>query len=115
MAKRTGPVISPEAEQKIESFAEDLGALLGRAQNKAEGWIRQRNEIVATLESIRDAASSLLSQLGNISAKAATTTNRAYRDTATTPPEEVVAKAKRAARTVSDEAKAKFAAARKKR
>jgi hypothetical protein len=115
MAKTTGPAIAPETEQRIESFAEDLGKLLGHAQNKAESWLNQRTEVVSHLESIRDTATALLAQLGHMSAKAAGTTKRAYRSTAKTQPEEAVAKAKRAARMMSEEAKARIAAAQKKR
>jgi hypothetical protein len=106
MAKRL--VISPKAEQRIDSLAEDLGRLLGQAQNKAEGWLNQRNEIVNHLESIRETATNLLTQLGHISSNAAGSAKRAYRQTATTPPEEVVNRAKNAARAVSEEARARM-------
>ena len=52
-------------ESKIEDFAEELGKLLGNAQAKAEGWLGQRTQIAKTLESIRDTASKLLSDLGH--------------------------------------------------
>jgi hypothetical protein len=115
MTKSKEPAISSSTEQQIETFAEDLGKLLGHAQNKAEGWLGQRKQIVTHLETIRETATNLLNQLGHISSNAAGTTKRAYRRTAKTQPEEVVAKVKAAARTMSDEAKARIAAAQKKR
>ena len=111
MAKRT--VVSPQTEKRIETFAEDLGRLLGQAQNKAEGWISQRNEIVTRLESIRETANDLLNQLGHMSASAAGSAKRAYRQTANTQPEEVINKAKTAARSATEQAKAKIAARKK--
>lgn len=48
----------------VVGFAEDLGALLGSAQNKAESWIGQRGAVVKQLEAIRDTATALLGQLG---------------------------------------------------
>ena len=52
------------AETKLTGFADDLGRLLGQAQNKAESWLGQRNAIVKRLTDVRDAASRLLAQLG---------------------------------------------------
>jgi hypothetical protein len=52
-------------EGKIEEFAKDLGALLGTAQAKAQGWLGQRRQIAKTLEGVRDTASSLLADLGH--------------------------------------------------
>ncbi len=115
MAKKTAPVISEATEHKIEAFAEDLGKILGQAQNKAEGWLAQRKEIVGYLEGVRATATNLLSQLGHVSGNAAGTAKRAYRKTANTQPEEVAGKVKRATRVLSDEAKAAIAAAQKKR
>jgi hypothetical protein len=59
-------------DSRIEGFAEDLGRLLGTAQNKAEGWLGQRKQIAKSLEGIRDTATKLLGQLG-------TEAGRAYR------------------------------------
>lgn len=69
MAKRRDA--AGAAEHKIEEFAEDLGRLLGQAQNKAEGWLNQRQVIVKHLEGVRDTASHLLSQLGHEAQRAA--------------------------------------------
>ena len=82
MAKRTAatdPIISAQTEHKIEAFAEDLGKLLGHAQNRAQDWLGQKKQIVAHLEGIRDTANGLLSQLGHQAQKAVTSGTRAYR------------------------------------
>jgi hypothetical protein len=52
------------AEGKLEGFAEDLGKLLGQAQNKAESWLGQRTAIAEQLLGLRDTATRLLEQLG---------------------------------------------------
>lgn len=52
------------AESTLKSFAEDLGTLLGYAQNKADSWLGQRKAIAAQLVEVRDTASRLLAQLG---------------------------------------------------
>src|SRR5262245_6282627 len=59
MAKST----RTRAATSLETFAEDLGKLLGTAQSKAEGWLNQRHAIAKQLTGIRDTASSLLRQL----------------------------------------------------
>jgi hypothetical protein len=65
MAKREKSVESGgSVEGAIGGFAEDLGRLLGRARNKAEDWLGQRQAIVKQLTQLRDEASSLLNQLG---------------------------------------------------
>ena len=51
------------SSSKLEGFAEDLGRLLGTAQNKAQGWLGQRKQIAKSLEGIRDTATTLLNQL----------------------------------------------------
>jgi hypothetical protein len=53
------------ADTAIESFAQDLGKMLGNAQKKAEGWLGQRQDIVKSLTELRDTASQLLSDLGH--------------------------------------------------
>ena len=82
MAKKKAvvePVISEQTEQRIEAFAEDLGKLLGHAQNKAQSWLGQRKQIVDHLEGIRDTANTLLTQLGHQARKAVSSTTRGYR------------------------------------
>jgi hypothetical protein len=48
---------------KLGDFAEDLGRVLGTAQNKAEGWLGQRKTIAAQLTKVRETADTLLRQL----------------------------------------------------
>src|SRR4051794_36745155 len=71
MAKRTSKAPAPTAaaathktEGKLEAFAEDLGQLLGKAQNKAHSWLAQRKVIAQHLTGVRDTANQLLAQLG---------------------------------------------------
>jgi hypothetical protein len=71
MAKRDGSnTDTAAAESKIEEFAEDLGRLLGTAQNKAQSWLGQRQAIVKNLTELRDTATRLLSDLGHEAQKA---------------------------------------------
>jgi hypothetical protein len=58
-------------EEKVMDFAEDLGRLLGTAQQKASAWLTQREAITRQLESIRDTATQLLRQFGAQQAAAA--------------------------------------------
>jgi hypothetical protein len=55
-------------DSKVEEFAEELGRLLGTAEAKAKGWLRQRQQITKTLEGIRDTANNLLAELGTVAA-----------------------------------------------
>ena len=67
MAKRGRPKRSDRGRatgSAINTFAEDLGRLLGTTQAKAQGWLSQRQTIAKNLEQIRDTASRLLSDLG---------------------------------------------------
>jgi hypothetical protein len=48
---------------KLGDFAEDLGRVLGTAQNKANGWLSQRKTIAAQLTKVRETADTLLRQL----------------------------------------------------
>jgi len=66
------------SSSKIEGFAEDLGRLLGTAQNKAQGWLGQRKQIAKSLEGIRDTATTLLNQLGTEAGRAIRRGRRAY-------------------------------------
>ncbi len=98
------------AEARLENFADDLGTLLGHAQNKAESWLGQRTAIAEQLIGVRDAAARLLAQLG---AADAPKPARAAKKAAVGRP----AKAGRAKkkRTMSVEARAKIAAAQRAR
>jgi len=60
----TATALSSAAEAKLEGFAEDLGKLLGQAQNKAESWLGQRKAIAEHLVGVRDTAAKVLAQLG---------------------------------------------------
>lgn len=62
MPKKRGSVPKNQATQ-LESFAEDLGRLLGTAENKARGWLDQRKAIVAQLSQLREKTDSLLREL----------------------------------------------------
>jgi hypothetical protein len=96
MAKTHGTVATT-TEHKIEGFAEDLGKMLGRTRNKAEGWLSQRDAIVRNLTQLRDETTKLLTQLGHDTAAAVTRvrrgrrpaalarTVRKFRDAASTP------------------------------
>ena len=63
----------------LETFAEDLGQLLGSTRAKAEGWISQRNTISDYLVDIRNTASGLLDQLTGSGATPAATFRKARR------------------------------------
>jgi hypothetical protein len=45
------------------SFAEDLGKILGTAQQKASTWLSDRQEITKQLRQVRDAAERLLQDI----------------------------------------------------
>jgi hypothetical protein len=72
MAKKT-------TSRYFESFAEDLGRLLGSAENKARGWLDQRKSIAKQLTSVRDKADELLRELTGGAAQMAAAVNRARR------------------------------------
>jgi hypothetical protein len=57
-------MMAARTESKLEDFAEDLGKMLGQAQNKAESWLGQRKAIADHLIGLRDTATQLLAQLG---------------------------------------------------
>jgi hypothetical protein len=50
-------------ESKLEEIAEDVGRLLGAAKVKADGLIEQGQSVAKRLETVRDAASGLITQL----------------------------------------------------
>jgi len=109
--------MSARAEGKLEGFAEDLGKLLGHAQNKAESWLEQRKAIAANLVGLRDTATRLLEQLG-VSDGSPSVPNKA-RGTATgsTPGRRGPGRPKgaRKKRTMSAEARARIGAAQRAR
>ena len=68
MPKKRSSAAKRQSTQ-LESFAEDLGRLLGTAENKARGWLDQRKAIVAQLAQLRDKTDSLLRELTEGGAK----------------------------------------------
>ena len=66
-------------EQRIVDFAEELGGLLGRAQEKAQSWLSQRDHVATTLATIRDTATQLLEDLSAGAVEAGTAATRGYR------------------------------------
>jgi hypothetical protein len=70
MAKRT-------AGTTLETFAEDLGRVLGTAETKARGWLQQRRDIAKQLTAVRDKADELLRELTGGAAKMAAAVNQA--------------------------------------
>jgi hypothetical protein len=75
---RSGPVqaagsetTASAVEQRMVSFAEDLGTLLGTAEKKATGWLSQRESVAEQLKRIRDTANDLLSKLTGTGANVA--------------------------------------------
>ena len=79
MAKRrsVNHAVSP-VEQKIVDFAEELGGLLGRAQEKAQSWLSQRDQVATTLASIRDTATRLLEDISMGASEATSAAQRGY-------------------------------------
>jgi hypothetical protein len=51
------------AGEALAGFAEDLGRILGTAENKARGWLDQRKSIASQLAQVRDKADQLLREL----------------------------------------------------
>ncbi len=100
------------AEAKLEGFAEDLGKLLGQAQNKTEGWLGQRKAIAEQLTNLRDTATKLLSQLGVGGGRRP---GRPRKPVADDGSSSVAVTRKGKTRTMSAEARAKFSAAQKAR
>ena len=107
--------MAARTEGKLEEFAEDLGKLLGQAQNKAENWLGLRKAIAANLIGLRDTATRLLAQLG-VSDGASPA--RKQTSTSSAPARRGPGRPKGTAkkkRTMSAEARAKIAAAQRAR
>jgi len=100
------------AEARLENFADDLGTLLGHAQNKAESWLGQRKAIAAQLAGVRDTAVRLLAQLGVADAPKAA---RAAKKAAGSGRPAAQSTGVKKKRTMSVEARAKIAAAQRAR
>jgi hypothetical protein len=96
-------------ESKLEAFAEDIGRLLGAARNRAEGWLSQRDTIIKDLTQLRDAADEYLSKLtGSREGRR----SRAQEGGDSPAPRR---SSQRRKRNLSDEARARIAAAQRKR
>jgi hypothetical protein len=108
MAKKT----TRTAEHKIEAFAEDLGKLLGHAQNKAESWLAQRKAIAEQLTNLRDTANRL-QQLGVGEARRPGRPRKPVADDGS--PSVAVNRGRGKKRTMSAEAREKISAAQKAR
>lgn len=108
-----GTTMTAAAEARLENFADDLGRLLGHAQNKAESWLGQRKAIAEQLTGVRDTAVRLLAQLGVADAPTAARARKkaagASRGAAKT------AGGVKKKRTMSAEAREKIAAAQRAR
>lgn len=100
------------AEARLENFADDLGTLLGQAQNKADNWLGQRKAIAEQLVGVRDTAVRLLAQLGIAPAAAPARVAKKAPGRGRPAAQATGAKKKR---TMSVEARAKIAAAQRAR
>jgi hypothetical protein len=67
------------ADDKLESFAEDLGRFLGTVENRATNWLGQRQAIAEQLTQIRDTANNYLQQLAGEGARLAEAVQRGRR------------------------------------
>lgn len=65
------------SQDKLADFAEDLGRVLGSAENKARGWLDQRKSIAKQLTAVRDKADALLRELTGGAARMAAAVNEA--------------------------------------
>ena len=111
----------------LGDFAADLGKFLGGVQSKATSWLQQRKDITDQLTQIRDTANQYLQQLGAEGAHLVDRFEKARRgrppgskaakvsaSKGSAAPEEAVTSA-RPKRTMSDDARARIAAAQRKR
>ena len=51
-------------EERLLDFAEDLGRFLGAAEQKANAWLSQRQEVTKQLTDLRNRTNQLLERLG---------------------------------------------------
>ena len=54
---------NPPVEETLVDIAEDLGKLLGTAQNRMSSWLGERQQIATQLVQIRDTANAYLREL----------------------------------------------------
>lgn len=100
-AQSAAITMTAAAEGRLDNFADDLGTLLGHAQNKADSWLGQRKAIAEQLVGVRDTAVRLLAQLGIAAERK--------------PARAAKATGVKKKRTMSVEARAKIAAAQRAR
>lgn len=105
------PAESVADHSKLEVFAEDLGHLLGQAQNEAETWLAQRKAIADHLVRVRETANRLLAQLG----VSDTPARRRGRPARAAGAEQAAAGRAKPKRVMSAEARARIAAAQRAR
>jgi hypothetical protein len=72
-------VAKKRSSSPLETFAEDLGKVVGTAENKARGWLDQRKSIAKQLTTVRDKADELLRELTGGAARMAAAVNQARR------------------------------------
>lgn len=115
-----------ELESRMVDFAEDLGSLLGTAQQKASTWLQQRANLAEQLTKIRDSANDMLSQLTSGGANVAGAVRRGRARVMKTAhgmgmrrgpgrPKGSTNKTRKGVRTVSEETRQKMAEAAKRR
>lgn len=117
MAKRTR-TLETAAQETLNTFAEDLGTILGTTRKKAETWLSQRERIAKELVDVRDSVNELLSRLGHTATNAYEAASGKAPDRSKEPKgvAKVAGAAKKAAKRVySAETRAKMAGAAKKR
>jgi len=103
----------PKQGGTLETFAEDLGRLLGTTERKAAEWLNQRQTVAQQLTAIRDKASDLLKQLGHLDVPFARTGRPA--GGVKRGPGRPKGSAKRKKRVMSAEARERIAAAQRAR
>jgi len=64
-AAGTKPAGSGVLERQIVSAAETLGKLVGQAESRWAGWKDQRQQVASALATVRDRATSVLSEVGS--------------------------------------------------
>ena len=120
------PADSPvPAADVLGDFAADLGTFLGGVQSRATSWLQQRKDITEQLTQIRDTANEYLKQLGNEGSHLVERFEKARRgrppgskNVASVPPAAGSSEAPAPGsgkRTMSEEARARIAAAQRKR
>ena len=85
-AEKSGPIpVEQKVEDKLLDLAEDLGRLLGTAENRVTGWLGDRQAIATQLTRIRDTANTYLRELTAGGAALAAAVERGRRAGPTAP------------------------------